>query len=89
MLTVMVPYRGAGIGLNVLLAIAVLCIHPNFELKDGVLHQGSDAKAQRVFVDLGRADSLASFAAALKVETSSTHIAKSANSLDLIGVRIC
>ena len=85
----MVPYRGAGIGLSVLLAVAVMCIHPDFELNDGVLHQGSDAKAQRVFVDLGRADSLAGFAAALTVENSSAHIAKNSDSLDLICVRIC
>jgi len=85
----MVPYRRARIGLNVQVAVAVLCIYSNFELQSGVLHQGSDAKAQRVSVDLGRADSLASVAAALTVETSSTHIASNSDSLDLICVRVC
>jgi len=83
------PYRRARIGLNVQVAVAVLWIYSNFELQNGVLHQGSDAKAQRVSVDLGRADSLASVAAALTVETSSTHIASNSDSLDLICVRVC
>jgi len=89
MLTGMVPCGKARIGVGVLLAVVVLCIHPNFELEDGVLHQGSDGKAQRISTDLGRADSLARFAAAHAVETSSTQIASNSNSHDLSCVRIC
>jgi len=89
MLTAMVPHGRAGIAVGVMLAVAVLTVHPNFELDDGIFHKGFETKAPQDSVDSSRLDCLASPGAALTQETSSTHVASNSDSLDLICVRIC
>jgi hypothetical protein len=85
----MVPFRKVVVSLSVVLAVAVLTVHPGFELKDGIFHKGFDGHVQRISADFARLDFLTDSREALAPETSSTHIASNSDSLDLICVRIC
>jgi len=89
MLTSMTSYWKVGIALFVALTAAYICIHPNFDLQDGVLHKGFDIDGLAFSAVVARLDNLTSESAVLMSEPSSAHVVNSANSLDLICVRIC
>ena len=89
MLTTMTSYSKVGIALFVALTAAYICIHPNFDLQDGVLHKGFDIDGHQASAVVARLDCLTTDRAVVMSETSSAHVVNSADSLDLICVRIC
>ena len=89
MLTSMTSYLKVGVALFVVLTAAYICIHPNFDLQDGVLHKGFDIDGLVFSAVVARLDCLTTLSAPVMSEPSSAHVVNSADSLDLICVRIC
>ena len=89
MLTNMMSYLKAGVVLSVALTAAFLCIHPSFDLQDGVLRNGFDLDAYPVSTILAWWDCPITGSPAAASENSSAQVARSSDPLDLICVRIC
>jgi hypothetical protein len=85
----MMPSWKMWIALFVALTAAFICIHPDFDLQDGVLHKGFDIDGYAAFGPIARLDFLTTHSATSMIETSSAYAARTSDSLDLICVRLC
>jgi hypothetical protein len=87
MLATMTSYLEVGIALFLVTVATYICIHPNFDLQDGVLHKGFDIDGHHAFARVARRDSLTTDRAVLMSETSSPHVVNSADCLALMCVQ--